>query len=153
METPKENLDAIVSGWSGALKQAEAEGTIEATKGRGRPAGGARSKVSDAPSISFDGKELRPLVKAIGNTSCRIAKVSVLSETEIEELTEAFAPVLSKYAGNSLDRWGAEVALGVIVLKVSMPRISEASANRKAAKAEHEFTDSDEIRTVGRDQF
>lgn len=132
------DLNRVTKGWSEKLKAADVE-----TKGRGRPASsGSASKKSaggsaarsDAPDLSFSGKELGPLVKAFGNTGCRMAKVSVLDQGEVDELSEALAPILSKYFGESINRYGPEVALVGVTLKVAMPRIQEAAERRKASK-------------------
>lgn len=127
------DLEAVGASWSAKLSAENVE-----TKGRGRPAKSSKrsADVAPAPSLSFDGKELRPLVKALGNTACRVGKVTILEDTEVQELSEALAPVLSKYMGESINRFGAEVALVGIALKVSMPRIAEAGERRKREKAE-----------------
>lgn len=137
-QTEAFDLNRVTAGWSQKLKEAELE-----TKGRGRPASSASDSkprastsrsVSAAPELSFSGKDLAPLVKAFGNTACRMSSVAVLDATEIDEMSEALAPILSKYFGESINRYGPEVAFVGVTLKIAMPRIQEAAERRKAAK-------------------
>lgn len=152
-QTEAFDLSRVTKGWSEKLKAADVE-----TKGRGRPAsGGGGSKKasggsaarSDAPDLSFSGKELGPLVKAFGNTGCRMVKVSVLDAAEVDELSEALAPILSKYFGESINRYGPEVALIGVTLKVAMPRVQEAAERRKAAKLVSDAAPHDASKDAG----
>lgn len=134
LEPPKNfDLGAMGAGWSQRLKTAD---NVADTKGRGRPAKSAASGATPStPSLTFSGKELAPLIKALGNPLCRVGEVPKLEDEEVTELSEALAPVLSKYFGESINRWGAEVALLGVTLKVAAPRVVVAMEKRQARKA------------------
>lgn len=133
------DLDAMGKGWSQKLKSTDLE-----TKGRGRPStSGKSSRTTSAPSpessaLEFSGKELAPLVRAVGNPLCRTGGVQVLEDSEVTELSDALAPLLSKYFGESINRWGVEVAFVGVALKVGAPRVIQAMDNRKAKADEPE---------------
>ena len=118
------------------FKAKEESGDLE-LKGRGAK----RSVVStpaqvDPPTVQLSSETLIPLVKAVGNATCRIASVEVLEETEVKEIADALAPVADKYLGTVAQEWGAEVVLLFVVLKVTAPRVIN-KASEKEGEEDH----------------
>lgn len=103
-----------------------------------KPAGGksvsAGARIREAPiELMYSGEELQPLVEALGNSACKATGTANLTSTEITEISTALAPVLTKYTSESLRRFGAEVALAGVLLKVGLPRYAVWSKAKKEA--------------------
>ena len=122
MGTQEFDGNDLTDFWSQRLSEKEAAGEIK-VKGRDTPAAQVSPTVSSGYSVSYSGKELAPLVKAFGNFFCRRGNVDLISDEEATEVAEPLAGVLTKYFGDAWSKWGAEIALAGILLKLSLPRV------------------------------
>lgn len=75
--------------------------------------------------LSYEPDELAPLLRIVSDICTGAAGVSPISEPDADELARAAAPVLSKYLGATVDRWGAEIGLVLISVKIYRPKVSE----------------------------
>lgn len=123
---------------AGAAVQEEGRPDVTVEAGRKR---GPRPKAEAPPAtVSYTGEDLIPLVQALDGWLSASLLVTPKSVDQCREIAAAMAPVLTKYAGATIERWGPEMALVAILAKNYVPTYLEFSAMEKVRKAEEQPT-------------
>ena len=133
-----ENLGAA---WGKALRKTETENPTASVVGSGR--GGAPS-AAPADLGPLRGRDLVPFVRALGNFSCRLAKVHGMTQKEAEAISEPGAAVLNKWAPQVAE-WVPELTLATALSDFVESRAEEYRANRNTDEPQ---PSSDEGATV-----
>lgn len=135
METDEKGFSDLASDW-GALVQEEASrspgigivGRLPDQKvTRTRKAAPEREPEEEIGGVdlSYEPDELAPLLRIVSDICTGAAGVSSISDDEATELARAAAPVMSKYLGATVERWGPEIGLVLISVKIYRPRVGE----------------------------
>lgn len=105
-------------------------GPIEIVK-KGGPRGPRKEKPH---SLQWGADELVPAIRSLGSFLCRRLEVAELSTEDVSDLSAGIAPVLNKYLGDAWTKFGPELALLAVLLKVGAPRWEEYSSQIETAQ-------------------
>lgn len=156
MENSKEGASApqvvdVAREWEASLNQAAATDPSVTVTGSRRSHSVGPSSV-DAPKVTT--RDVVPLVKGLGALGTRMARVSDLTETEVTDIAEPSAHLLTILAPN-MPPWAIPLgALSARIGQVVEARKDEFRANQRAAsttEADAEPTDDPSQTTLVED--
>lgn len=134
------SVEDLADALANAGEAAAAEGRpgLEVEKGKKRKTRNAPKVEAEPATISYSGEELTPLVQALDGWAASAFRVTPKNVDQCREISAALAPVLTKYAGASIERWGPELALVAVLAKHYVPTYLEFQMREKMRKAEEQ---------------
>lgn len=117
METATESIEQLADRLKTA---ADIDGVEIASKATPTKNSGAKKARKQEPTV--DGAELAPVFQTLGNLAALRWNVRPLDEEETEKLSEAWAPVVEKYAPRVSDH-SVELGAILVTLAVVAPRV------------------------------
>lgn len=112
-------IKSLADELKAAVKSASSSGAIP-EQDVGAPKKRIRS--TKEPVVTFDPAYLGPAIGALGNVICKRVGVAELDDDEVSRLAEAYSPLLSKYFGTAIEKYGPEIAAIGVTLDVALPR-------------------------------
>lgn len=127
----RQKFERFTKGLKEAVGQSEEQGDLpeqEISTPRDVSSSSGKAKRQDpdpAPSYELAQEDLKPLVQSTANMILSRYQLEPLNDQEANELAGAYRPLLSKYFGTALDRYGPEIAALGVSVKIFGPRVME----------------------------
>jgi hypothetical protein len=140
----------VAREWESSLNQAAADDPAVTVTGsrRSHPTSGA---VAEAPKITP--RDVLPLVRGLGAVGTRMARVSDLTESEVSDIAEPSAHLLSLLAPN-MPPWAIPLGtLGARIGQVVEARKDEFRANQRSAAPAPDAASDDPTQATLIDEF